>query len=539
MTRLNPKLYTAAVLGLTVAFGGSTVRAEDPQPGGELTFVVGSKIPSYDLHRETTFGVIHPIRPIYSTLIRVNPENPSSPTDFVCDLCVGDVSAASSDGLTYTFKIREGVTFHDGTPLSAHDVKATYDKIIFPPEGVPSSRKAFFTMVKSVEAPDDTTVVFTLEYASGAFIPALATPFNVIYSKKDLDEHGYEWHTKNINGSGPFIFDEHQPGSFLSAKKNPNYYHEGQPYLDSYKSIEAPKLAVRQNAIRGDRAAIEFRGFPPKSRDDLVNALGDKITVQESDWNCVLLYTPNQARKPFDDPRVRRALSLSIDRWGGSEYLSRIAIVKTVGGVAFPNHPLAATKEELTQLAGYGTDLEASRKEAMRLLEEAGHAGLEFELHNRGVDQPYKVVGTWLIDQWAKVGMKVTQRVQPSGPFYDTLRKKKDFDVSIDFNCQSVINPLADVSKFLGAAGNNHGQYDDPVLQELFDKMNRSGDEAEQRTLMREYEKRALDEMAHIGVTLWWYKINPHRSYVKGWKVAPSHYLNQSLDNVWLDKSLM
>ncbi|HSS64793.1 MAG TPA: hypothetical protein VLS27_10175, partial [Gammaproteobacteria bacterium] len=60
-----------------------------------------------------------------------------------------------------------------------------------------------------------------------------------------------------------------------------------------------------------------------------------------------------------------------------------------------------------------------------------------------------------------------------------------------------------------------------------------------QRELIRKYEKRALDEMAHIGVTLWWYKINPHRSYVKGWKIAPSHYLNQQLDNVWLDKSLM
>ena len=73
-------------------------------------------------------------------------------------------------------------------------------------------------------------------------------------------------------------------------------------------------------AIRGGRADIEFRGFPPKARDDLVKALGDKITVQESDWNCVLLFTPNHSVKPFDDPRVRRALTLAVDRYSGSKY---------------------------------------------------------------------------------------------------------------------------------------------------------------------------------------------------------------------------
>ena len=177
-----------------------------------------------------------------------------------------------------------------------------------------------------------------------------------------------------------------------------------------------------------------------------------------------------------------------------------------------------------------------NRAEAKRLLKEAGHSNLFLELNNRGVDQPYKVLGIWLIDQWKKLGVKVTHRVQASPAFYATLRKKKDFDVSIDFNCQSVINPIADITKFLGSAGNNYGQYNDKVLEDLYDKIARSPSPAEQRSLIRQYEKRALSDMAHIAITLWWYKINPHRSYVKGWKIAPSHYLNQQLDNVWLDK---
>lgn len=533
------KTIMGAAVGAVFAasLAAPPAQAQEPKKGGILNFVVASKIPSYDGHQETTFGVVHPLAPFYSLLIRVNPENPQSATDFVCDVCEGDVPKGEEGGTKFTFKIRSGIKFHDGTPMTAQDVVATYKKIIFPPEGVPSSRKAYFKMVESVEAPDDTTVVFKLKYPSGAFMPAVATPFNWIYSKKDLDEHGYSWHQKNINGTGPFIFVQEQPGSFVEGKRNPNYHHAGQPYLDGFKAIQAPKMALRLQAIQGDRAAIEFRGFPPKARDDLVAALGDKITVQESDWNCVLLVTPNQKVKPFDDARVRRALSLAIDRWGGSKYLSKIAIVKTVGGVAFPNHPLAATKEELVKLAGYGEDIEASRAEARKLLKEAGQENLKFTFNNRGVDQPYKVVGTWLIDQWKKVGITAEQQVNPSPVFYDILRKKKNFDVSIDFNCQSVINPIADVTKFLGSAGNNYGSYEDPELEAIYERLAKAETEDEQRKIMREFETRALSDQAHILITLWWYKINPHRSYVKGWKIAPSHYLNQQLDNVWLDKS--
>ena len=521
-----------------IGLGAQSAAAETPQKGGTLNFVVAGEAPSKDGHREQTYALIHPYAPFYSLLIRVNPENPQS-SDFVCDLCVGDVPEPTNGGKTYTFKVKEGVSFHDGTPMTSQDVKASYDRIIFPPEGVPSSRKTFFNMVESVEAPDDTTIVFNLKFPSGAFLPALATPFNWIYSKKDLEAHGFDWHKDNVNGTGPFKFVEHQPGAFVDGVKNESYHHEGQPYLDGFRAIIAKDMAVRIQAIRGNRAAIEFRSFPPQSRDDLVNALGDKITVQESDWNCVLLFTPNHARKPYDDPRVRRALSLAVDRWGGSQYLSRIAIVKTVGGVVFPGHPLAASDAELEQLAGYSRDLEASRAEARALLEEAGVTDLTIDYNNRGVDQPYKVVGTWLIDQWAQIGVKAEQQVRPSPQFYAVLRNSKEFDVSIDFNCQSVINPIADVTKFLGSAGNNYAQYEDQVLEDIYAKLARAATVEEQRTLMREYERVALDEQAHLGVTLWWYKINPHRSYVKGWKVAPSHYLNQQLDNVWLDKSLM
>ena len=532
-------LARAATLGVGLAVGAGfavgTVAAA-PKVGGVMDFVVASKIPSYDGHQETTFGVIHPIRPFYSLLLRINPDDPQSATDFVCDLCAGKVPAATDGGKTYTFKIKTGVKFHDGTPMNAADIAASYNKIVFPPDGVPSSRKSFYGMVESITAPDAETVVFKLKFASGAFIPAVASPFNWIYSKKDLDTHGYSWHKKNINGTGAFRFKEHQPGAFVEGVRNKDYHVKGRPYLDGYKAIAAPKMAVRIQAIRGDRASIEFRGFPPKARDDLVNALGDKITVQESDWNCASSFVFNNGRPPFDDIRVRRALTMAVDRWTGEKYLSKIAIVKSVGGIVYPGSPLAATKEELKQMVGYSTDIEAARKEARRLLKEAGQENLTFDLHNRAVDQPYRLVGTWLIDQWRRIGVKVTQKAVSTGQWYDVYRKTKDYDVGVYATCQSVINPLADTSVWLCSATNSYLNCKDPGQDEMFLAMNREPDPAKQRVLMRKFEAYSLDEKAYGAMVLWWYKINPHRSYVKGWKIAPSHYLNQALDNIWLDR---
>ena len=503
---------------LAVPMWGLPSQAQAPKKGGIFKFVVPDEPPSFDGHRETTFALIHPIAPFYSVLIRVNPNDPASPTDFVCDLCT-EMPKPTDDGKTYTFKVRKGVKFHDGSALNAKDVLASFQRIIFPPQGVQSARKAHFPMVESVTSPDDETIVFKLKYPSGAFLPSLASPYHFIYSKAVLDKDQH-WYEKNVMGSGPFVFEKREAGASISGKRNPNYYHAGMPYLDGFEAIFAKTQSLRVQAIRGDQAAMEFRGLPPKSRDDLVAALGKDITVQESDWNCVLIVTPNSRKKPFDDVRVRQAMTLAVDRWSGSKDLSKIAVVRAVGGIVFPSHPLAASKEEMEKWAGYSPDIKASREEAKRLLKEAGVPDLKFTLANRAVDQPYTIVGTWLIDQWKQVGITVDQKMEPTGPFYATLENGA-FDAALEFNCQSVVNPLIDTSKFLPGAGDQYGGYNDPELIKLYDAMNRTGDVAEQKRIMRAYEKRILDEEVHQMITLWWYRIIPHRSYVKGWKISP------------------
>jgi peptide/nickel transport system substrate-binding protein len=534
--RRELRLWIAALAAALAAAAGPAAADESPKRGGTLTYLIPADgPPSFDGHREATYATVHSAAPFYSVLIRINPDNPSSATDFVCDLCTA-IPEPTDQGRTYTFKIREGVRWHDGSPLTAYDVAASWNRIVYPPEGVTSARKTFYVMIDKVEATDPTTVVFRLKFASGAFLPALADPFTWIYKKEILDKEP-RWYERNILGSGPFKFAGYEVGQSIKGVRNPDYYHPGLPYLDGFVGIYAEKQAVRVDAIRADRAAIEFRSLPPAARDELAAALGDRLTVQTSDWNCALIITPNHKKKPFDDVRVRRALTLAIDRWRGAAPLSKIAIMKTVGGIVFPGSPLAATREELEQIAGYWPDIEKSRAEAKRLLREAGAQGLGFELLNRNVDQPFKYLGTWVIDEWSKIDLRVNQRVVPTGPWFEALRAS-NFDVTLEGNCQSVINPLLDVSKYQPRSvfTEQYGNFEDPAAIALYQKMLHETDPAKQRALMRQYERHTLDDEVHNIMSLWWYRIVPHRSYVKGWKIGPSHFLNQDLATIWLDK---
>jgi len=526
-------------LARVLALGASALfifaaQAQTPKNGGELVFPVPSEPPSYDGHREETFGLIHPIAPFYNTLLRVDP-NDKSGTKPAPSLA--ESWTTSQDGLTYTFKLRKGVKFHDGSDMTSKDVKASYDKIIFPPAGVGSTRKGQYADVASVEAPDPLTVVFKLKEQSGSFISSLLSPYNFIY-KADILAKDMHWYEKNIMGTGPFTFVEHVKGSHVVGKKNPNYWDKGKPHLDTFRAIFMRDSAAQVAAVRGERAHIQFRGFSPAERDSIVSTLGNKVTVQESPWDCILMVAVNHEKKPFDDKRVRRALSLALDRHQASQTLSKIAIVKAVAGVQVPGTPFATPPEELNKLAGYWTDIEKSRAEARRLLKEAGVAeGFQFTFSNRGIPMPYEPLGVWLIDQWRRIGLNVKQDVIEAAAYYTPLRKG-DFQVAMDFQCGYIVEPDLDMYKFLSTERNpaNYGRYKDPVLDKMYDEQSRATDPEKRKQIIRQFEKRLLEEEAHYLMTLQWHRIIPHSAKVKGWTVTPSHYLNNTLDTVWLDQ---
>jgi peptide/nickel transport system substrate-binding protein len=528
-------LGAALIAAAPAVAAGSPKAAENPKYGGTLIYMIpADSPPSFDGHRETTFALIHSVAPFYSTLVRINPENPSSTTDFTCDLCT-EMPKPTDDGKTWTFKIRDDVKFHNGDKLTAEDVAASLNMIMFPSDGVLSPRSTSFVMVKDVAAPDPSTVVIHLKFPTSAFVPALASPYNFIYEKKILDKDPH-WYEQNIMGSGPFKFAGYEVGQSIEGVRNPDYYQKGQPYLDGFKGIYAPKQATQIDAIRADRAAAEFRGYPPSAINQLKEELGDKITIQESDWNCGSRLEINHKKKPFDDPRVRRALSLAIDRWGGAPALSEVADVKTVGTIVFPGSPLAPTKDEMKEIPGLWPDIEKSRAEARRLLKEAGVENLNIELLNRNVDQPYKYVAIWVIDQWHKIGVNATQRVVPTGPWF-AARRSGDYEVNIGANCHDVVNPVIDIQPYLPNSyyPAQYGYFDDPKEVELYEKVLHETDPTKQHQAMLALVEEQATE-AHDPFLLWWYRRVPLRSYVHGWKISPSHYINQDLADIWLSE---
>ena len=134
------RVWTIA-LGAALAAALPVSAEETPKRGGTLTYMIPADAPpTFDGHRETTYATVHSVAPFYSVLIRINPDNPGSTTDFVCDLCT-EMPKPTDDGKTYTFKIRDRVKFHDGTPLTADDVAASWNEIVFPSEGVFSARR--------------------------------------------------------------------------------------------------------------------------------------------------------------------------------------------------------------------------------------------------------------------------------------------------------------------------------------------------------------------------------------------------------------
>src|SRR5438132_718743 len=400
-----PMMFALAVHGVDAQ--------ERPRYGGELVYVVPTEPASYDGHREGTFALVHPLAPVYSTLLRFDP------TDRTGTKVVGDLAESwtvAKDGRTYTFKIRRGVRFHDGSDLTSKDVKASYDKIVNPPADVISFRKGQYTAIEAIEAP------------------------------------------------------------------------------------------------------------------------GPKVTVQESPWDCVLLVGMNHEKKPWDDKRARRALTLALDRYQGSQALSKIAIVKSVGGVQVPGTPFATPPAELEKLAGYSHDIAKSRAEARRLLKEAGiPEGFSFSLKNRNVPMPYEAVAIWLVDQWRQIGLQARHDFIESTKWEADLRDG-NYEVAVDTQCSYAVDPDLDLYKFqsMGISGNNYGRYVDKTLDDLYQKQSRALDAEERRKYVRDFERRLLDEEAHYAYTLQWHRIIPHSAKLRGWTVTPSHFVNNQLDSVWL-----
>lgn len=515
----------------TVTMAAPAAEAQTPKRGGILNFAVVAEPPSYDCHANSSFAALHPVSPHYSTLLRYEGDWRNMKID-------GDAAeswAATPDGLKFTFKLRRNIKFHDGQPMTAADVKATYERIINPPTGVVSLRRALYEDVSSIETPDDYTVVFNFKAPNASALDGFASPWNCIYSAAKLKTDP-RFPDANIMGTGPYTFVRHTKGESWEAKRFDGYFQEGKPYLDGYKAYFVKSSALA-TGISGGQFDIELRGVTPAERDQMVEKMKDNAVVLEGPWSASLMLTFNAKKKPFDDIRVRQALTMAMDRWGNAAAMGKISLMKHVGGFTRPGYQYALSDAELEQLPGYARDINKAREEAKRLLKEAGVSNLKINFLNRNVGQPYTAGGVFAIDQWKRIGVETEHKQVETKLFFDALQRQ-DFDVAMDFITDHGDDPNLQYVHVVSAAMNSPASYSlhsDTKIDELFEKQKRAIDPVQRKIATTEFEKYAITQSYNI-MLWWWQRIVVHNKRVHGWKLTPSHYLGNDLTNVWLDQ---
>jgi len=528
--KLAPIAAFVLAVALVLAVDTSVAAAQQqPKAGGTLVFGINSgDPPTYDCHQSTLFPIIHLLSPHYSNLLRIDLANyPKVEGD------LADRWTVSDDAKTYSFHLRSNVKFHDGSPFSAADIKATYDRIRNPPQGVVSVRQGLVADIETIETPDPDTVVFRLKQANRAMLYAFANPFNCVYSAAKLKENPL-YPVRNVLGTGPFRFVEHVAGAHWNGERFKDYFKPHLPYLDGFHAVftQGPALI---NALQGGQIMADFRSVTSVDRDRLIGALGSKLSVRESPWLNVLLITFNTTKKPFDDARVRLALSLAIDRWKAAEVLPRSTIMRYVGGYLRPGFALAASEAELEKMPGFSRNIEASRAEARRLLAEAGVPNLKIKLTNRTIANLFTGGGVFVIDQWRQIGVE-TEHFQANDVLYNNALNEGTFEVALSFQGDSVDEPTYQLARYLSVEqSSNQGKYVDRELDSLFEQQKAAVDVKQRAALLRQFEGRMLTQAYSVPL-LWWQRIVVMSAQVKGWQMSPSHLIGQDLEHVWLER---
>jgi peptide/nickel transport system substrate-binding protein len=521
------------MLGLWTA--PDTPAQEKPQKGGVLRVALAGDPPSLDMHQESTFMVDIPMSPVYNGLIAYDPNNFPE--------VMGDLAKKwelSDDKLSWTFTLHEGVKFHDGSPLTSADVKASWDRIIDPPKGIVSPRKKYFTVIKNVEAPEPYKVVFHLKQISPAVLTMIAHPANFIFSKKKLDEDP-QWYKTHTLGTGPYTLKEYRRGSFIELQRYPKYWKNeilgtNYPYMDGLKYYIIRDDGARAKAIRADRADVELRGFPPAEVEAIKNQMGAKATVgypaRAGNWGVAF----NHDKKPFDDKRVRLAMSLAIDRYDMAKTLGPLSGLDIPAGPLNPDNKWGLTSEELQELPGFGKDHEANLKEAKRLLAEAGYPnGFKTELLNRGVKLPYIDFGVYLVSQWKKVGIEATHRVEESAT-WSKARRARDFEVFVNPNGSSTGGEPDEVlSRYTTDSPQNYGRFSDAEVDKLFKAQTVELDPEKRLQLVKDLQRRVITEALWMPC-LGWTRAEVRSARIKNYTPLPSHWMNRRMEDVWLAK---
>ncbi|MDE0140441.1 MAG: ABC transporter substrate-binding protein [Caldilineaceae bacterium] len=354
---------TAVPTPEAVAGAGMMRPGGNPVRGGTLRTAFGVTMSHFDAHQG---GGTHVLSHMYNNLVRNNLVD--GLRTIIPDLA--ESWEVGEGGLSYTFALREGVTYHDGEAFSAQDVVATFNRILDPPEGIVSPLKANFTFVDSVEAVDDMTVRFNLNSPRPFFLNLLTPTNALIYSKKSLEEHNYDLREVIAPGTGAFRFVDHLPAEKWILEANPDYWDPELPYIDGIELLHVPAWSDRGTAVLTDQADMSWNVAKEtwdegKNRPDSVQA--NQLANFGAYWVFI-----NNRESPFDDPRVRKAIHLAVSKQNLAAAFGTQELINITRWVP-QGDPYATTPEELSTMPGYRADKDEDIATAQQLLADAGY----------------------------------------------------------------------------------------------------------------------------------------------------------------------
>lgn len=502
--------------------------------GGVLRGTWSGTLPHLDLHQVGQHGTWVAANLMYNGLIEWDAFDRQQNT-----MVPGLAKSwdTNQDGTRFTFKLQEGVKFHDGTPFTADDVVFSLKRIIDPPRGTTSARKDQFTMVDRVEAPDRSTVTVTTKFPSSNFLALIADGWHAMVPKHVLEKDGSALKQSGM-GTGPYRFKELVPDQRFVVLKNADYWKPGVPYLDGvelYRFGEETTIVAALLTNQLDMTTPSGSGLNVTSAQDL-RKRAPQLIMESNPRLSVRGWRFNVSRPPFDNLKVRQALTLAVDL---NEYLKYLTDDDGVPGtVVFPGSVWDLPKDEREKLTGHEPNMEDRLRRARQLLNEAGTgSGLTVTvLGTAGGTSQFEDHAMALETLWGRIGVKIKRDPVQS----EEARKREAdslFDVFISGYGIATMDPVGVVGDhFICGAGRNTSKFCDPELDRLYEQQLKLLDQKERIKVVQEMTKRAVNS-ASMNVAYWNKEDHGRWPYVKDFIVTPSRYtLPSKLEYVWLDK---
>jgi peptide/nickel transport system substrate-binding protein len=470
--------------------------------GGKVTVLILQDLDFLDPHLAVAAGTNEVLFNVFEGLLKPNEKGELLPA-------LAESYSVSPDGLTYTFKLRSGVKFHNGQTLTSADVKYSYSRLAGLDTGKPLQTS--FEDVKSIEAPDASTVVITLKEHNSSFLTALTAA---------VIPNGYQDSNKNPIGTGPFKFKEYTPGQHLVVEKFPDYWQKGVPSLDQveFKIITDPQAGLL--ALQSGEVDI----YPRIGTEQLEQVAKDFNTIS-TPQNLVQLVVLNNARKPFNDIRVRQALNYAIDK---DEIIEGVAQGK---GTKLGSNlsPVLAKYYQAGLEDLYKTDLEKAKS----LLKEAGYPnGFETTLSVPSNYQFHVDTAQVVAAQLEQIGVKVKIEPVEWAVWLDRIYKGRDYDTTI-IGLDGKLDPYQILNKYLSDSPNDFFNYKNPEFDSTLRSAVAEVDDAKRIELYKKAQTILAQDAAAI------YIMDPNTNValnkkLAGYKTYPLYV--QDLSSVYFTK---